>query len=499
VTTAEPRRAAIYTRISRDIEGSGLGVERQLQDCHKFAEAKGYKVAEIYSDNDISASGAKRRPDYERLLHDIVAGNIQTVIAWHSDRLHRKTLELERYISLCQALNVETHTVHAGHLDLSTASGRAVAKILGSIAQQESEQKSERIQRQKQQAAKAGKFLGGRIPWGWELAGATIAVDPAAAGFIREGTDAILEGHSLIEVTRRWADGGARSLSGTRMNTTQVRRVLLRSRNAGLVTFHGEVVSDGWPPIVTIQQFRAVEAKLNDKSIPRQSAAKFKYLLSGLVLCHCGRYLTGYGAQATAEKPDYRRMYRCKIHQEGGRFVRGHVIREMGPLDSYVKNVIAGYLNREDVGPALLAEATAQSASARTSPADTSQLLHRKQELARMFAAGVIEESQLIEGTAQIRAELAEIERSAISAGGNSELIGVLMSDNPGEGFLGEQIGAQRSIIRAVADIQVSAGARPGEGFNGELVNIEWSVGSENVAAQAAALAFDRSKSPSNV
>lgn len=477
MTITQPRRAAIYTRISRDIEGSGLGVERQLQDCEKFAEAKGYEVAGLYSDNDISASGAKRRPDYERLLSDIEAGKIQTVIAWHSDRLHRKTLELERYISLCQAHNVETHTVHAGHLDLSTASGRAVAKILGSIAQQESEQKAERIQRQKQQAAKAGKFLGGRIPWGWELSGEAIVVDPVAAGFIREGSKALLEGHSLIEVTRQWADGGALSLSGTRMNTTQVRRVLLRSRNAGLLTFHGEVVSDGWPPIVTVQQFRAVEAKLNDKSVPRQSAAKFKYLLSGLVLCHCGRYLTGYGAQATAEKPSYRRMYRCKIHQEGGRFVRGHVIREMGKLDKYVRWMIATYLDQEDIVPALLAEATALSASARTSPADTSQLLHRKQELARMFAAGVIEESQLVEGTAQIRAELAEIERSAVSAGGNSELVAVLMSDDPAGGFMTSDIGAQRSIIRAVADVRILAGAKPGAGFNPDLVDFDWKVG----------------------
>jgi site-specific DNA recombinase len=426
----------------------------------------------VYSDNDISASGAKRRPDYERLLSDLAAGKIQTVIAWHSDRLHRKTLELERYINLCQAHNVETHTVHAGHLDLSTASGRAVAKILGSIAQQESEQKAERIQRQKQQAAKAGKFLGGRIPWGWQLRGDAIAIDPVAARFIREGTQAILEGHSLIEVTRRWADSGAVSLSGTRMNTTQVRRVLLRLRNAGLVTFHGEVVSDGWPAIVSIQDFRAVEAKLTDKGIPRQSAAKFKYLLSGLVLCHCGRYLTGYGAQATSAKPNYRRMYRCKVHQEGGRYVRGHVIREMHTLDDYVKGVISGYLNRKDIRSALLAEATAQSASARTSPADTSQLLHRKQELARMYAAGVIEESQLIEGTAQIQSELAEIERSAVSAGGNSELIAILMTKDPGAAFLSAQISAQRSIIRALADIQILAGAKPGTGFNPELVRI---------------------------
>lgn len=96
-----------------------------------------------------------------------------------------------------------------------------------------------------------------------------------------------------------------------------------------------------------------------------------------------------------------------------------------------------------------------------------------------MFAAGVIEESQLVEGTAQIRAELAEIERSAVSAGGNSELISVLMSGNPGAGFLTEEIGAQRSIIRAVAEIRILAGARPGVGFNPDLVNFDWKIGGE--------------------
>lgn len=475
MTTQEPRRAAIYTRISRDIEGSGLGVERQLQDCQKFAGAKGYTVVDVYSDNDISASSAKRRPDYERLLSDIEAGKIQTVIAWHIDRLHRKTLELERYITLCQAHNVETHTVHAGHLDLSTASGRAVAKILGSIAQQESEQKAERIQRQKQQAAKAGKYLGGRIPWGWRLSGGAIAIDPAAARFIREGTRSILEGHSLVEVTRRWADGGAVSLSGTRMNTTQVRRVLLRSRNAGLVTFHGEVVSDSWPPIVTVQEFRAVEAKLTDRSIPRQSAAKFKYLLSGIVSCWCGRYMTGFGAEATADKPQYRRMYRCKVHQEGGRYVRGHAIREMGLLDEYVLGVIAAYLNQPGLRQAVMTAAMEHSGNVvQIKPADTGALLTRKADLARLFAAGVIEESQLIEGTAQIRAELAELERQAVHLGGSSELIAALVTYDPGRAFLGSQTGVQRAIIRAIAEVRIVDGPRLNGGFNPDLVQFRW-------------------------
>ncbi|MEC3853466.1 recombinase family protein [Paenarthrobacter ureafaciens] len=472
------RNAAIYTRISRDIEGKGLGVERQLQDCQKLAERMGLSVVSTYSDNDVSAYSGKKRPAYERMLQEIQNGHVQTVIAWNTDRLHRRTTELERYIDICQPLGVETHSVQAGHVDLSTANGRAVAKILGTIAQQESELKSERIQRQKLQAAQAGKYLGGRVPWGWQAKDGKIVEEPTAAAFIREGTQAILDGHSLIEVTRRWADGGAVSLSGTRMNTTQVRRILLRSRNAGIVTFHGEPVSSDWPALLSVEDFRALEAKLNDRSVPRQSAAKFKYLLSGIVACHCGEYVTGFGAAATAEKPQYRRMYRCRVHQQGGRYVRGHATREMHRLDNYVRDVIAAYLQRPDLKSVVLAAAADVAVGSTPAKApNTGALLTRKQDLARLFAAGVIEESQLIEGTAQIRSELADIERQAVQDGGSSELVGVLLTADPGQSFRDAGTGIQRAVIRALADIQILEGKGVPGVFSPELIAFNWKGG----------------------
>ena len=469
------RKAAIYTRISRDTEGRGLGIERQREDCEKLAERLGFEVIETFSDNDVSAYSGKKRPAYERLIEAIQNGRVHAVIAWNTDRLHRRTTELERYIDSCQPNGVETHTVQAGQLELATANGRAVAKILGTIAQQESELKSERIKRQKLQAARNGSYLGGRVPWGWTRDGENIVVDPVAARHIRLGARAILDGHSLIEVTRRWSEAGAVSLTGKRFNTTQVRRVLLRPRNAGLVVFHNEVVSSDWPPILSLEDFRAMEARINDRSIPRQSAAKFKYLLSGLVTCHCGEFLTGFGAAASESHPGYRRMYRCRVHQQGGRYVPGHVTREMHRLDGYVKSVIAGYLSRTDVKQAVLAAAANMSGViAPTGEPDVSALLTRKQDLVRLFASGIIEESQLIEGTAQIREQLAEIERRAVQQHGNSELVSVLMASEPGQAFLEAETAVQRAVIKACADISILPGTKPGAGFNLEFVSFKW-------------------------
>ncbi len=67
-------RAGIYARISSDREGDGLGVARQLEDCERLAERKGWRVAERYVDDDVSAWSGKRRPEYERMLDDLRGG-----------------------------------------------------------------------------------------------------------------------------------------------------------------------------------------------------------------------------------------------------------------------------------------------------------------------------------------------------------------------------------------------------------------------------------------
>ncbi|WP_313861316.1 recombinase family protein, partial [Mycobacterium sp.] len=61
-------RAAIYTRISLDQAGQGLGVARQLEDCRALADKLGWSVVKCFDDNDISAFSGKRRPGFEAML-----------------------------------------------------------------------------------------------------------------------------------------------------------------------------------------------------------------------------------------------------------------------------------------------------------------------------------------------------------------------------------------------------------------------------------------------
>lgn len=215
-------RAAIYTRISLDRTGEGLGVERQQEDCEALARQHGYDVVASFSDNDISAYSGKKRPGYEAMLAMVKRGEADVVLAWHTDRLHRSLSDLEAYIEACEANGVSTVTVRAGELDLSSAAGRMVARMLGSVARHESEQKSERIRRARRQAAESGKAHG-HLGYGYD---ADNRVIQAEALVIREVARRLLDGEPTNTVARDLNRRGVPTPGAGIWRWQQVRRIL---------------------------------------------------------------------------------------------------------------------------------------------------------------------------------------------------------------------------------------------------------------------------------
>jgi site-specific DNA recombinase len=169
-----PPRFALYTRISRDRVGAGVGVERQLEDCQALVDQVGGETVLSLSDNDISAYSGKPRPGYLALLEALRGGHMDAVVTWHADRLHRSMIELEDYVLASEIHDVATHTLRAGAIDLATPSGPVVARQLGAVARYEVEHAIERQKSAKLQAARAGKYGGGKRPYGYAKDGVTI-------------------------------------------------------------------------------------------------------------------------------------------------------------------------------------------------------------------------------------------------------------------------------------------------------------------------------------
>lgn len=384
----------IYCRISADRTGAGLGVARQRQDCEQLAEQRGWPVVAVYEDNDISAYSGRTRPGYQALLTDIRAGLIDTVIAWHTDRLHRSPTELESYIEACERSSVSTLTVRAGELDLSTAAGRMVARMLGAAARHESEQKSERVRRARLQEAQVGQVQG-QLGYGYRRnSDGSFRIDDEEASVVREIADRILRGDSLAGIAQslnerqvptpggrlgNWRGPNLRPMimaaryCGWREHTPAPARGE-RSRGRGT----GELIAPGrWPAILDRETTERLRALLGD---PRRRSGgrpgRSTYLLSaGLARCgRCGASLSG--------------------HVDGRRNVRRYVCSKQPGLARCGRLVItADFLDSLTV--AAVIEALAGSASFEPEvppPLDEGAAAIRAQldELASLYAGGSI-------------------------------------------------------------------------------------------------------------
>lgn len=461
-------RAAIYVRISRDREGGGLGVARQEQDCRELAERHGLTVAQVYSDNDLSAYSGKPRPAYRRILDDIAAARIDAVLAWHTDRLHRSPTELEEYISACEPRGVPTFTVKAGPLDLSTPSGRMVARQLGAVARYEVEHQVERQQRAKLQAAADGRWGGGRRPYGYEPDGVTPRPDEARA--VAEATDAILSGASLRGHAAAMNARGLLTSTGRPWTPNELRKVLLRARNAGLREHRGEVVGPAaWPPLVDEDRWRALVSALTHPGRRTQWSSARRWLLSGLALCG----VCGTPVRATLVATGSRSVpsYTCKASR--------CVSRNAAELDAFVGAVVVERLSRTDVVDLLSAAGRPDAGALQL---DAGALRERLDGLAAAYADGAIDVRQLREGSERLRARLAEVEDQLATAGRGDALAGLLGAADVAASWEGLDLHRRRAVVDTLMAVTIHRtkkgrpqGWTPGSSyFDPSTVEIAW-------------------------
>src|SRR5580700_1179097 len=198
--------AAIYARISSDQDGTALGVTRQLEDCRRRAQELGWAIGEEYVDNNVSAYGDRRRPEYTRLLTDITEGLRDAVILYAPDRLSRKPAEIEHFLEVLAAAKIRhLQFVTTGDIDITNGDGLMVLRVLSAVAANESTTKSRRVRRKMDQRAELGLPHGGyRRPFGYEDDKVTVRLNEA--NVIREVVERFVAGESLRSLAR-WADG----------------------------------------------------------------------------------------------------------------------------------------------------------------------------------------------------------------------------------------------------------------------------------------------------
>jgi site-specific DNA recombinase len=304
------RSAGIYVRVSSDPEGLELGVERQEEDSRALAKRRGWGIVDVYRDNDISASGKRVRPDWERMLADVETGRIDAVVAYSSSRLYRNLRDLTKLIDLVEAHGADIGTCSSGDVVLDTADGRMMARILASVDQREWEVTSERRKRQnrqkREQAAAKGqtlRYAGRRRAFGYSPEGHVLNKKEAA--LLKDAARRIIGGTATVyRICMEWADAKPPVLTpyGGRWKPSKLARTLRGTHLLG---------TTDTPPIVTADEHELLMAalainprtgnlkvdKLGRPASPGRPSGR-RYAALKLLRCGlCGSELTGRSGQ----------------------------------------------------------------------------------------------------------------------------------------------------------------------------------------------------------
>jgi DNA invertase Pin-like site-specific DNA recombinase len=152
---------AVYARVSTHDQTA----ENQLIELRRYVAARGWASVE-YVDEGVSGS-KDRRPALDRLVADVRRHRVQAVVCWKLDRLGRNLRHLVMLLDDWQSRGIAFVTMGEG-IDTSTAAGRLVAGVLGSIAEFERARIQERIMaglaRARAQGTRIGRPRGTPLP-----------------------------------------------------------------------------------------------------------------------------------------------------------------------------------------------------------------------------------------------------------------------------------------------------------------------------------------------
>jgi DNA invertase Pin-like site-specific DNA recombinase len=353
------KRAAIYARISK-ADSEVDKVENQVNELKKMAKTLGYTVVGVYEDDDISAyKGASTRPGWASLILGIEKKQFDVIMATEMSRFTRGSItESDYFTATCIKAGAVIHTRSGGIIDPNSAGALAMVQIMDVVSGLEVALKVERQKARNRADLELGKPTKGLRPFGWEKDRMTI--NKSEAKHIRKAYSDILEkGESVWKIAQKWnalgiktdpmvrprksrVDGTVRKPSGIWTSTT-VRQLLLRARNAGILTSHGaELPKSQIQPIVTREQWEALSAAI--KGTPSPKGPKPQYLLGGILECICGERMMASKSNSgrTGKKHSYK-IYRCRLY--GFDKSSKHVTCQLSIADQVVRDWLV-----EDIG-----------------------------------------------------------------------------------------------------------------------------------------------------
>ena len=161
------KRAVGYCRISTLMQVDNTSLKDQEEKIRMYAKLHDIVINEMFIDKAVSGKSTDR-PEYDRMMDYVKENDIDMIIVYKNDRIHRSLYNLLAMIYELQEYEVALVSV-TEMFDTSTPQGMLFLQMLGSFAEFERAIINERTRNGRIARLNENKWVGGKPAFGYEI------------------------------------------------------------------------------------------------------------------------------------------------------------------------------------------------------------------------------------------------------------------------------------------------------------------------------------------
>jgi site-specific DNA recombinase len=287
----------LYTRKSEEDEGRQIqSIGDQLKIGKRLAQECGIFIVDVFEES----RSAKRpgRPIFNEMIRRIEVGEADGIIAWHPDRLSRNAVDAGVLIDLLDRGKLRDLKFDSYKFE-NTPEGKWMLNIVLGQSKYYVDKLSKDVKRGIQSKLENGHFPH-RAPVGYlnNASERNVQADPDRFGAVKRAfhlvlTDAYSVPEALDVLNNQWAFRTRKTdrSGGKPLSRSAFYSMLTNPFYTGMMEHDGQLYEGKHPPMLTQQEFDAIQKKLQRPNTLQRQRQEFDF--TGLMRCGlCGCRIT---------------------------------------------------------------------------------------------------------------------------------------------------------------------------------------------------------------
>lgn len=429
-------RAVIYIRYSSHKQRESFSIEYQVNECTKFIEMNDMELVGTYIDEAKTGKKIAGRESFDKMLSDASKNKYDRIVVFSFSRSFRNTREaLNCNHDLYEKYGIQIKSV-IEPIDMTNPHGKFSGTQFFAMHELQSDIIAAHVRSGMYVAAQHGYFLGGYVPFGYELYGTgefsrgkerkKYRPNEKEAAIVREMFDLYADGFSLNFIQTSLRAKGIKGRRNDIMGLQTIGRILknefyIGTREYSVKGYDPLKIENCVPSIIDNDLWVRVQARHVENKPVEPRRTKRLYSLTGKITCaKCGAHMFGtYKGDKRSDNWHYA-YYHCANKKTKGTCNALNIRKDQ--IDAYCLAEIKKYILNEEAMRSISTQlATAAGCSAEDMQAQRKELEKRIEKITgiikkikRDMYEGKLTEEMGEEMTTEYEQELVEVKNALI-------------------------------------------------------------------------------------